>query len=172
MNQSPRTKGSDWGRKWLDLFVCICIVALALSMTLAEPLLIWWLLLLIGVLLIGVFERSVGRAKREQAAARISTGTTGQAACAECNALFDVQDLVAHNDLHVCAHCKPIFLQKLAEGAKIGSSQTDEPRRFKLTLRGFWLVVLIGVLFGLLLAWLLPTLPPHHFKRSTPPTAR
>jgi len=46
--------------------------------------------------------------------------------CAECQSVFHVQDMIAHQNLHVCARCKPIFLQKLAEGAKIGSVQGRE----------------------------------------------
>jgi len=48
------------------------------------------------------------------------------AACAECRRVFSVQDMIAHNGLHVCARCKPIFLQKLAEGAKIGSNPSQQ----------------------------------------------
>jgi len=40
------------------------------------------------------------------------------AACVECGAVFDVQSMIQHNDLYVCARCKPLFLQRLAEGAK------------------------------------------------------
>jgi uncharacterized paraquat-inducible protein A len=46
---------------------------------------------------------------------------TDTAYCAECQQVFNVQDMIAHQGLHVCARCKPIFLQKLAEGAKLGS---------------------------------------------------
>jgi len=53
----------------------------------------------------------------------IDGGAPGDtAACAECHRLFNIQDMIAHNGVHVCAHCKPIFLQKLAEGAKIAST--------------------------------------------------
>lgn len=40
-----------------------------------------------------------------------------QAVCAECKGTFEIQNMVAHGRFHVCARCKPIFLQKLAEGA-------------------------------------------------------
>jgi len=50
-----------------------------------------------------------------------SPGAVGpnQAACVECNRAFDLQSMIEYNGLHVCARCKPIFLQKLAEGAMI-----------------------------------------------------
>jgi hypothetical protein len=48
------------------------------------------------------------------------------AACAECDQMFRVQDMISHNGHYVCARCKPVFLQKLAEGAKIGSAPEHE----------------------------------------------
>ena len=46
------------------------------------------------------------------------------AVCAECKGVFNVQDMIAHRGLHVCARCKPVFLQKLSEGARIGPGPT------------------------------------------------
>jgi hypothetical protein len=37
--------------------------------------------------------------------------------CAECGDVFDAEQLIPHGNYRVCARCKPIFLQKLAEGA-------------------------------------------------------
>jgi hypothetical protein len=45
--------------------------------------------------------------------------TAAQAACAECSSLFSIQDLISYGGVHVCGRCKPIFLQRLREGAKI-----------------------------------------------------
>src|ERR1051326_1992125 len=55
----------------------------------------------------------------------------GQAVCAECGQLFDLQNMIAYGNLHVCAKCKPIFVQKLAEGAQL---QTGP-----LNYAGFWI---------------------------------
>jgi hypothetical protein len=44
----------------------------------------------------------------------VTTGDT--ATCVQCGGIFTVRDMIAHDGYHVCAHCKPIFLQKLAEG--------------------------------------------------------
>src|SRR5689334_8053378 len=41
--------------------------------------------------------------------------TTSEAVCAECHAIFPVQDMIAHGNVHVCANCKPVFMQRLAE---------------------------------------------------------
>ncbi len=45
-------------------------------------------------------------------------GNTAQAACAECHGLFSIQDLISYDGVQMCARCKPIFLQRLTEGAK------------------------------------------------------
>ena len=42
----------------------------------------------------------------------------GQARCNECGQLFAANDMIRHGSLHVCAACKPRFMQKLSEGAK------------------------------------------------------
>jgi len=56
-----------------------------------------------------------------------STATSGTAAgaqtdevvCAECGKIFPASETIRHGNVNVCAECKPIFLQKLAEGARI-----------------------------------------------------
>jgi hypothetical protein len=37
--------------------------------------------------------------------------------CAQCGGVFSTEQTIVHGNYHVCAHCKPIFLQRLAEGA-------------------------------------------------------
>jgi magnesium-transporting ATPase (P-type) len=65
-----------------------------------------------------------------------------QALCAECNRPFELQSLIEYHGQHVCAHCKPIFLQKLTEGA--------QPLETKRSFRswGFWICVLIISVLG------------------------
>ena len=58
----------------------------------------------------------------------INTGTT--AYCVECGRRFPVEEMIRHGTAYVCANCKPIFLQKLAEGASIVKTQ--------FTYAGFW----------------------------------
>lgn len=48
-----------------------------------------------------------------------ATGKT----CAECGKIFPPDELVALNRSLVCAHCKPIFLQRMAEGASTPGGQ-------------------------------------------------
>jgi uncharacterized RDD family membrane protein YckC len=52
-----------------------------------------------------------------------ATVAAGQAVCAECGGVFSVQDTIAYGNARVCARCKPIFIQKLAEGAKLNTGE-------------------------------------------------
>ncbi len=45
------------------------------------------------------------------------------ATCVQCGGTFKLVDLIVHESHHVCAHCKPVFLQKLSEGVAV------EPRK-------------------------------------------
>ena len=51
--------------------------------------------------------------------------------CAECRVVFPVDELIRHGNVYVCADCKPVFMQKLVEGAEIGTG--------KMRYAGFWL---------------------------------
>jgi uncharacterized RDD family membrane protein YckC len=42
-----------------------------------------------------------------------------QAACSECGSVFNAQDMIVYGNVHVCARCKPLFLQRLAEGGQL-----------------------------------------------------
>jgi uncharacterized RDD family membrane protein YckC/DNA-directed RNA polymerase subunit RPC12/RpoP len=59
-----------------------------------------------------------------------SVGQDARAICAECGKPFRVGDMIRHGAAYVCATCKPIFMQKLAEGATISSG--------KMRYAGFW----------------------------------
>jgi hypothetical protein len=79
------------------------------------------------------------------------------ACCAECGGVFNVQDMIAHSGLYVCARCKPIFLQKLVEGAKI-SDEPENRRAFRTW--GFWIWVLVpGILLAVIIFRWLTHLP-------------
>jgi uncharacterized RDD family membrane protein YckC len=67
----------------------------------------------------------------------------GGAVCAECGRMFNVQDMIPYGGVHVCAGCKPVFMQKLAEGAKVNTGA--------LNYAGFWIRVGAKVLDGLIL---------------------
>ena len=50
----------------------------------------------------------------------------GQVMCSQCGGMFPASDVIRYGTSSVCAACKPIFLQKLKEGASVtgGGSST------------------------------------------------
>ncbi len=67
---------------------------------------------------------------REARGGAATTGTTASAAeptpeavCAECGKLFPIDETIRHGNARVCAGCKPVFLQKLQEGAAINTGE-------------------------------------------------
>jgi uncharacterized RDD family membrane protein YckC len=54
-----------------------------------------------------------------------------RAICAECGKGFSINDMIRYGASYVCATCKPVFMQKLAEGASIASA--------RMNYAGFWL---------------------------------
>jgi uncharacterized RDD family membrane protein YckC len=50
--------------------------------------------------------------------------------CAECGRIFDVANTIQFGNLRLCAGCKPVFMQKLAEGAKLNTGA--------MNYAGFW----------------------------------
>ena len=43
----------------------------------------------------------------------------GKAVCAQCKRIFEISQMIAFQSIHVCAACKPVFLQRLTEGANV-----------------------------------------------------
>jgi uncharacterized RDD family membrane protein YckC len=39
--------------------------------------------------------------------------------CSECGRRFPADEVIRHGNSYICAQCKPLFMQKLAEGASI-----------------------------------------------------
>jgi uncharacterized RDD family membrane protein YckC len=64
--------------------------------------------------------------------------------CTECGNIFPAEETIRHGEARLCARCKPIFLQKLAEGAHFNS------RRFEVAsvLTRFAAVFLDGLILG------------------------
>lgn len=48
--------------------------------------------------------------------------------CAECGKFFPVHETMRFGKVSVCAACKPVFLQKLSEGARINSGELNYAR--------------------------------------------
>jgi uncharacterized RDD family membrane protein YckC len=72
-----------------------------------------------------------------------AAGTGPEAVCAECGNLFPIQDMIRHGEVYICAKCKPVFLQKLAEGAKLNTGE--------LNYAGFWIRFAAKFVDGLIL---------------------
>jgi uncharacterized RDD family membrane protein YckC len=66
----------------------------------------------------------------------------GSVLCAECGNLFPADDMVRYGDSWICAACKPVFFQRLKEGAAL-------PRR--LLYAGFWIRFLAYFIDGVIL---------------------
>ena len=64
-------------------------------------------------------------AKRGATVARAETEPKPEAVCAECGKLFPVDETIRHGNVRVCAACKPLFLQKLQEGAIINAGDMN-----------------------------------------------
>jgi uncharacterized RDD family membrane protein YckC len=73
-----------------------------------------------------------------------AAASPAEAVCSECGGVFNVEDMIQHGNLRVCAGCKPILLQKLAEGAKL--------RAGPLIYAGFW-IRFAAVFVDALLLW-------------------
>lgn len=79
----------------------------------------------------------------------------GEVACVECGKIFPAGETIRHGNVNVCANCKPVFLQKLSEGATLNPQALNYasiPIRFAasfldgLILGGF--NFLTGLVFG------------------------
>jgi uncharacterized RDD family membrane protein YckC len=77
-------------------------------------------------------------------ATTLATAAPSEAVCAECGGVFNIQDTIAYGNARVCARCKPVFIQKLAEGAKLNTGGLTYARFFTR----FAAVFIDGILLG------------------------
>ena len=74
-----------------------------------------------------------------------SVPSGSEVVCAECGRMFPIAETVRFGKANVCAACKPVFLQKLSEGAKINTGE--------LNYAGFWIrfgaKIIDGLIIGL-----------------------
>jgi uncharacterized RDD family membrane protein YckC len=88
------------------------------------------------------------RGKTTSANAGVSAGATAEgtpeAVCAECGGLFPIEETIRHGNVRICARCKPVFMQKLSEGAQIQTGELNYAR----ILSRFAAAVLDGLILG------------------------
>jgi len=72
-----------------------------------------------------------------------ATGAAAEAVCAECGKMFPIGETIKYGSSYVCAACKPVFLQKLREGARLNTGG--------LNYAGFWIRFAAKLLDGLIL---------------------
>ena len=82
----------------------------------------------------------------------------GEVVCGECKQMFPPDEVIRYGDNFVCANCKPIFVQKLKEGAFLGGAMeyagfgTRFGAKFLdgilLQLVGFGTNMLLGLVFS------------------------
>jgi uncharacterized RDD family membrane protein YckC len=76
-------------------------------------------------------------------AATTATVTAGvEAVCAECGGIFDKNEMIPHSGAFICARCKPVFMQKLAEGVRLPTAG--------LRYAGFWIRVVAKIVDALI----------------------
>lgn len=87
-----------------------------------------------------------------------AAATPTMAVCSECGQAFPVEEMIRYGTVAVCARCKPLFVQKLREGATLQGS---------LEYAGFWTRVAAKMVDGLIVGvplmllyflWIFPSL--------------
>jgi len=66
-----------------------------------------------------------------------------QTICAECGGVFPVDNTIHYGNVDVCSGCKPVFMQKLAEGASVKTGE--------FAYAGFWIRFLAVFVDGLVI---------------------
>lgn len=82
------------------------------------------------------------------AGASAAGGGIGDVVCAECGKLFTKENVIQYGTAWVCATCKPIFLQKLREGAATGAGAFGMG---EVRYAGFWIRFAAKFIDGLIM---------------------
>ncbi len=72
-----------------------------------------------------------------------------EAVCAECRNMFPKENMLRYGNSWVCANCKPVFMQKLAEGAQLNPGE--------MRYAGFWIRFVARFVDGIAL-WIVNTI--------------
>jgi len=93
--------------------------------------------------------------------------------CTVCRQQFDESAVIKAGDYRVCAQCKPVFLQRLREGASLSGA---------MKYGGFWIRVAAsfvdgvvgfagGWIIGLAIGFLLGAMEYVYWPRRLPPSS-
>ncbi len=88
--------------------------------------------------------------------ADLASGTTGnssEAVCSECGKIFSRDEMIQHGGASICANCKPVFMQKLSEGAPMQTGALNYARiltRFAAAVVDGLLLFIINFCLGLI----------------------
>jgi uncharacterized RDD family membrane protein YckC len=95
----------------------------------------------------GVASGIDGGGKAEAASEPASElGKSPEAVCGECGKIFPIDEMIRHGSTRICPGCKPVFMQKLSEGANINVGEM----RYAPVLTRFCAVFLDGLILGAL----------------------
>jgi uncharacterized RDD family membrane protein YckC len=72
----------------------------------------------------------------------LSSADTSAQACSQCGRLFPADEMVSYEGRSICAACKPIFFQKIKEGASVIGQRE---------YAGFWIRVGAKIVDGIIL---------------------
>ena len=85
-----------------------------------------------------------GGAEPVKMAPAVSAGTVGAGAraCSQCGRLFPADEMISYEGSSICAECKPLFFQKVKEGAVVAGARE---------YAGFWIRFCAKFVDGILL---------------------
>jgi uncharacterized RDD family membrane protein YckC len=78
-------------------------------------------------------------------AAPVISSNPDEVTCAECGKQFPAIETIRHGNAYVCAGCKPVFLQKLAEGARLNTGELNYARVLARFAAMFLDTLIVGV---------------------------
>ena len=96
-----------------------------------------------------VQQAAGGTAPRPDAPPAIAP--TAEVVCSQCGGLFPANEVIRYGSAAVCANCKPIFVQKLKEGANVAGGQMEFAgwwTRFAAYFLDGIITGIIGAIFG------------------------
>jgi uncharacterized RDD family membrane protein YckC len=91
-----------------------------------------------------VTEPAGARVPAAAMASRAESDKATEAVCNECGKIFPIDEMIRHGNVRICANCKPVFMQKLAEGAQINTGELN----YAGILTRFAAVFLDGLILG------------------------